>query len=87
MNVRYPAALVLTLAFTAGLPAHAAAPHSKHASRFTSPPRAGRLYSARALRQARIILQLKLLELRSEHLERVREAIQHRIPVDELLKM
>lgn len=47
---------------------------------------AGALYSRRALRRARIILQLKLLELRSERLERVRKAVERRIPIDELLK-
>jgi hypothetical protein len=44
------------------------------------------LYSRRALRQTRIILQLKMLELRAERLERVRKAIQERIPVEDLLK-
>jgi hypothetical protein len=48
-------------------------------------PRLTELYSQRALRHARVILQLKLLELRQERLERVRKAIERRIPVDELL--
>ena len=85
MHLRYPAALALTLAFSAAVPAQA-----KHGPkpRSTPPPavRAGELYSAKALRQARIILQLKLLELRSEHLERVRRAVERKIPIDELLK-
>jgi hypothetical protein len=44
------------------------------------------LFSRQALRRTRIILQLKLLELRSERLERVRKAIEKGIPIDELLK-
>lgn len=43
------------------------------------------LYSRRALRRARIILELKLLELRSERLERVRKAIEKHAAIDELL--
>ena len=85
MQVRYPAALVLTLALTAN-PAGA---HSRHRQPRTQPQsslRAGQLYSSRALRRARIILQLELLELRSEHLDRVRRAIERRLPVDQLLK-
>jgi len=43
------------------------------------------VYSRRALRRARTILLLKLLELREARLERVRKAIERRLPVEELL--
>ena len=45
------------------------------------------LYSLRARRRAAIILQLELLELRKARLERVRRAIERRLPVDQLLKI
>ena len=87
MNVRYPAALALTLAIASANPAAACAPRKGHAHRAVPPALNARdLYSARALRRAKTILQLKLLELRSEHLERVRRAIERRLPVDEILK-
>jgi len=84
MDFRYSAALALTLALgSAGpVPAH---PHPGPSSRPAVVDARG-LYSMRALRRAKIILQLKLLELRAEHLERVRRAVERRIPVDELLK-
>jgi hypothetical protein len=90
MAPRYRAALALTLALAAFLPAFARAPHrSRHSVRRHPPAEisvsAEQLYSRRALRRARIILELKLLELRSEHLERVRKAIEKRMPIDELL--
>jgi len=44
------------------------------------------LYSRRALRRVRLILQLRLLELRKAHLELVRQAIEHHLSVDRLLK-
>ncbi|MHB8146746.1 MAG: hypothetical protein ACYDGM_05700 [Vulcanimicrobiaceae bacterium] len=44
------------------------------------------LYSVRALRRARLILQLRLLELRKAHLERVRRAIEAHLPVDRIIE-
>ena len=44
------------------------------------------LYSMRARRRAAIILQLELLELRKARLDRVRRAIEQRLPVDQLLR-
>ena len=44
------------------------------------------IYSARALRRIRILLQLRLLELRKERLALAAEAVQHRISIDELLR-
>lgn len=46
---------------------------------------ASALYSQRALRRARTILQLKLLEMRKAKLERVRRALEQRLPVSQLL--
>ena len=90
MAPRYRAALALTLALTALLPAAANTARRRHGRRHLSPspvtPAASELYSRRALRRARIILELKLLELRSEHLERVRKALEKHIPIDEILK-
>ncbi len=87
MFLRYLAALLLTLAVTA--PGASAA---KTIRRAQCTPRAPRphvqiddLYSRRALRRARILLQLKLLELRSERLERVRKAIEQSVPIERLL--
>ena len=45
------------------------------------------LYSIRARRRARTILQLELLELQKAHLDRVRQALQKRIPIDQLLSV
>lgn len=44
------------------------------------------LYSRRALKRARTILELKLMELRAEHLERLRKALEKHLPIDQLLK-
>ncbi len=44
------------------------------------------LYSRRALRRVRLILQLRLLELRKARLERVRQAIERHLSVDRLLQ-
>ncbi|HEY9180563.1 MAG TPA: hypothetical protein VIO32_07570 [Candidatus Baltobacteraceae bacterium] len=90
MAPRYLAALALTLALPAVLPAAASPARHRHAERRAPAPGAAvdasALYSRRALRRARIILELKLLELRSERLERVRETIEKHIPLDDLLK-
>jgi len=84
MDFRYSAALALTLALGSASPAPAR-PHPKPAPAAASAT-ARDLYSIRALRRAKIILQLKLLELRAQHLDRVRRAVERRIPVEELLK-
>lgn len=89
MPPRYPAALALTLALTTLLPAAARVPRHRHTARHASVTAASvsaeDLYSRRALRRARIILELKLMELRSERLERVRKALEKHVPIDELL--
>ena len=43
------------------------------------------VYSRRALRRARTILLLKLFELREARLERVRKAIERRLPIEQIL--
>ena len=87
MRLRYPAAVALTLALlvcTAGAAAKHQVPHRPSA---TPVPRAKLdLYSQRALRRARTILQLKLLQLREERLDRARQAVLRRITVDDLLR-
>lgn len=42
------------------------------------------MYSLRARRRAKIILQLELLEMRKAHLDRVRHVIEKRLPLDTL---
>jgi hypothetical protein len=74
---RYRAALALTsLCLLAASPGHHR--HARHANHPNlAPPAAGiEIYSRRALRRARIILQLKLLELHAMQLERVRKAVE-----------
>lgn len=91
MAPRYRAALALTLALAVCLPAAAHPARKRHGKRRATTPAltlsAGDLFSRRALRRARIILELKLLELRAERLERVRKAIEKHAPLDDLLKM
>ncbi len=74
MAFRYRAAFALTsiLLFAAPHAAAARRPAAHHALQ----PASLELYSRRALRRARTILQLKLLELKLERLERVRRAIE-----------
>lgn len=86
MILRYIAASALTLAVALLLTAGSAARTRRPRTRTAPAPRASDIYSARALRRARIILQLKLLELREERLDRVRKAIERHLPVNELLK-
>jgi hypothetical protein len=84
MNVRYPAALLLTSLMVASPTAAAGQRPHPH----PGPPGAygPSLYSPRALRRAKLLLQFRMLELRKARLERVRKAIEDRIPVDDLLR-
>lgn len=86
----YRAVLALTLAAacTLGLayPAAASGPRKPRPVSVRAMPSPRDLYSPRALRRARIILQLQLLELRAERLERVRKAIERNMPVDRLIR-
>lgn len=72
---RVLAALSLCLLF--GGNAQAAERH-RHAARHIESP--DDLYSRRALRRARIIIEMQLLELRKQRLECVRGAILRRLP-------
>lgn len=88
MASRYRAALALTLALAASLPPGAQAARHRHARHRAAPAAtlsATDLYSRRALRRAKIILELKLMELRAKRLERVRKAIERNAPIEELL--
>lgn len=49
-------------------------------SRATRRPAARELFSPRALRRARLLIQLRMLELREERLECLRAAILRRLP-------
>lgn len=90
MPPRYRAALALTLAVAASLPAAAKKPSHPRAHHRRAEPAATMpaedLYSRRALKRARTILELKLMELRAEHLERLRKALEKHLPIDQLLK-
>ena len=82
---RYRAALALTSLLSLGAPATAA--HHRHPPRYSRPtlaaPSAGiELYSRRALRRAKIILQLRLLELHEQELDRVRRAVERHLPIE-----
>lgn len=84
MNVRYPAALLLTSLMVA-CPA-AAARQRPHPRPVPASAYGSSLYSPRALRRAKLLLQFRMLELRKARLDRVRKAIEQRVPVDELLR-
>ncbi len=81
---RYRAALALTsLCLLAASPNHHR--HARHA-RPAAAARASvgvEIYSRRALRRARTILQLKLMELRALQLERIRKAIERVLEADQ----
>ena len=77
------------------LPVPAAHPPSVHRRATPGPPQrrsgpkdlaAGDLYSARARRRLTGYLRLRLLELRKLGLERAADAVERRLPVDELLR-
>lgn len=86
MTLRYPAAIALTLALIFCAAGAAAKRPTPRRPSVTASAAKIDLYSRRALRRARTILQLKLLELREERLERARKAVLRRIPIEELLR-
>jgi len=57
-------------------PPHAVAPHP---TPILTPDQ---LFSRRALRQARLLIQMRLLQLRDERLECVREALMRQLPAE-----
>jgi len=78
-------AIILSMLILGCASAPALAKHSHHRASASSRPLPSLdLYSRRALRRARTILQLKLLELREEHLDRVRRVIEKRLPLSTL---
>lgn len=81
-RVAYFVLLLLTL----GRLQPVAASSSSGASVTPTPPPAAldSIYSLRARRRAQAVLRLRLLELREAGLERVREVIERRLPVDSL---
>jgi hypothetical protein len=85
MPLRYSVALALTLALTGAAARTSARQPAGLTTQLVTP--AAQIYSRRALRRARIILQLKLLELRRERLERVRKALEHHAPIEQILNL
>ena len=78
-------AIILSMLILGCASAPALAKHSHHRASATSqPPQSLDMYSRRALRRARTILQLKLLELREERLDRARRVIEKRLPLSTL---
>jgi hypothetical protein len=61
---------------------HPSAHPSVHPSPAATPLSPEELFSRRALRRARLLIQLRMLQLRDERLECVREAILRRLPPD-----
>ncbi|MDQ6931558.1 MAG: hypothetical protein M3160_00115 [Candidatus Eremiobacteraeota bacterium] len=78
----------LALSFGIVLPIAAQTPAHAGSSTRHKPPRysVSQLYSSRARHRAITILQLKLLELHEEHLDRLRRIIVRKLPIDTLLK-
>ncbi len=78
-------AFVLCAFISFGASAPADAKHSRTRARAHSTPAPSLdMYSRRALRRARTILQLKLLELREERLDRARRVIEKNLPPNAL---
>jgi hypothetical protein len=81
MNWTYPwlaTAAALTLA--CAQPATQEHPAPQASASAASLPAPGTLFSKRALRRVRLLIQMRLLELREERLECVRAAILRRLP-------
>ena len=77
----FGAALALTLCS----PGRAAGPAHPRPKASPRPPTVEQLYSLRARRRMASYLRLRLLEWREAGLERAAEAVERRIPVDELV--
>jgi hypothetical protein len=79
--------LFVLLAIVLGAMAPGPSPHpsahpSAHPSPAATPLAPEELYSRRALRRARLLIQMRMLQMRDERLECVREAILRRLPPD-----
>ena len=87
MHVFTRAATAALLAILLGSPASASTKGGPRPHRTVHPAAPSLdLYSRRARRRAALILQLELLELRKARLERIREVIKRRLPVETLLR-
>ena len=75
-------ALVILLAVAAEASAHRSKTNPGAPSHYS----VSQLYSSHARRRAVKILQLKLLELHEENLDRLRQVILRKLPIDTLLK-
>lgn len=82
MSIRYLIPLLVT-SLTLGTAAHAG--QKGRPAPCTVATASVDLYSHRALRRARTLLQLKLLELREERLNLVLDALARHAPLEELL--
>lgn len=69
----------ILLAATPASP-HPAAVSSPSASPAPAPLTPDELFSRRALRRARLLIQMRVLQLRDEHLECIREALRRQLP-------
>jgi len=77
---RYLATMLLTSLLSAPAPA---ATKKAHPSRAAAIPAANAsLYSKRALRRAKLLLEMQMLELKKARLDRVRDAIRRNLPPD-----
>ena len=74
MTLLILAAIIIAGDPTAASPAPQAAPSS------TPAPSPDELFSRRALRRARLIIQMRVMQLREERLECIREALERRLP-------
>jgi hypothetical protein len=65
----------------AGVPTHPPSPSPSGSAASPAPPLTPEeLFSPRALRRARLLIQMRLLQLREQQLECVREALLRRLP-------
>jgi hypothetical protein len=83
MNVFYPwLATVATLTLALASPSPQEHPLRQPAPAANGEESPGALFSQKALRRARLLIQMRMLELRAERLECVRESIIRRLPPD-----
>jgi hypothetical protein len=74
--------LAILVSATAGAPSQAVPHPSAHPPPAAMPLTPEQLFSRRALRRARLLIQMRMLQLRDERLECVREAILRRLAPD-----
>lgn len=88
MHHRYLAAVLMT---SLALAPASAATKVRKPERLQKPPAAtysvDGLYSARALRRAKLLLQFRLLELRKARLDRVRTIVETHGGIEDLLRL